>query len=224
MTMNAISTFGTHARRNPPIRRQHRGTCMCAGWKFKFQKSFGTSTTRSASLRLGALILTALVLATHARAGTITAYTDRNVWETAAAAAGLTVDVETFDGLFTLPNLNVGPANVQIGAVDLYWDPYDRNLRSGRDYTPGADIEVDLVDVAQGSFVFGLGFNYSGPGPYAHIVFTDVDGEMQYADTFFRPPAVFLGIIGTSAIDPENPQWLIPEIAVQSLLSGYSLD
>jgi hypothetical protein len=171
-------------------------------------------TSRSTSLRLYALLLTALVSAAHARAGTVTMYTNSNAWYAAAGAAGLTVDYTTFGpGIPPIlpfppppplsPFFKLGPATFVVDSGGFAFD-HLQNLH---------DILVDFDDVLEGSFVFGLGYDYTigaggfgGGPPTARIQVTDFDNVRHLAERD-SVTSGFLGIIGTSAFDPDNLGW-----------------
>jgi hypothetical protein len=113
-----------------------------------------------------------------------------------AQAAGLTVNTETFS---FAPNLAfpVGPATFTV-------DPLHGRYNHTRGWLESDNQEL-RVGFTAGSFVFGLGYDYTFyPVIFSSDAFigvTDVDNVEQGADSGDFPPYGFLGIIGTSAFE-----------------------
>jgi hypothetical protein len=131
-------------------------------------------------------------------------YTNITAWETAAAAAGLTIDSESFTFAPNLASFAVGPATFAVVPGFGFYSVANRRLES--------DFSDILIDYTAGSFVFGFGYDYTvsrldfGVGPRIRV--TDVDNVQQLARRDLVASGFgFLGIIGTSAFDPSNPQW-----------------
>jgi hypothetical protein len=194
------------------------GSSMRRSARFNSTQAEGETimlTSRSASLRLGALVLTALVSATHAPAGIITAYTDRNAWQTAAQAGGLDVSVDNFNIYNAQLPLGVGPATFFVGS-GARWGSYN-----GSPCLRGQDIPLDFYDASDAA-LFGLGFTFTSLlQSGARIEVADVDNVWQLASGSTGSPDGFgfLGIIGTSAFDPDG---IKPDVEIHVYgLPGY---
>jgi hypothetical protein len=120
----------------------------------------------------------------------------------AAQAAGLTVDTATFDFAPNLASFPVGPATFAVAPGVAYSAAANGRLETE---FPFKNIPIDFT---AGSSVFGLCYDYEMYGSAGEPRFqvTDVDNEAHLILRFVASTG-FLGIIGTSAFDPSNPQY-----------------
>ncbi len=135
-----------------------------------------------------------------ANAGTITFFTDRAAWVTAATNAGLAVTTEDFSTAPpAYPDLTVGGIDFSVGIRAGI--PYDvLNQRIG--YTSGGGRTLSLDYTGGSLMLFGFGMDL-GP-QVGNVSATDIDG-VAIATGILGPAGHFVGLLGTAAFDPANP-------------------
>ncbi len=158
-----------------------------------------------------------LILGHSAVAGTISFFTDRAAWKTAATTAGLTVTTEDFSAPpSAFSGITVGGINFGAGGGPL--PVYDAaNGRIGYTVNCGESCGgvVLNLDFAAGAGLFGFGLE---TGTVGNLRALDLDGA-----SLTPTGSGFIGLLGTVEFDLTNPIGPSPLLGANEFFtSGFS--